>query len=247
MLGGHVGPWTFDPPRAASSAAGQRFGQRHGGRCWSRPAPARRRVVEAFAGELRFPTGSIAGARRSGNPYLGFLALADRIIVTSDSMSMLVEAVATGKPVIIFDLADPPVPGRVRRRSARSSFIWAARLDQGGSGATSMQSMQPRSRQGERNGWARACRRSNAAAAGRRAGGSGKVRALFGPRCRGAGLGRPLRPSLGRRSDQHLHGPRWIEVAGRQRLDVGQGLALVIESGCERRPAAADLFHPGKY
>ena len=38
------------------------------------------------------------------NPYLGFLALAERIIVTSDSMSMLVEAIATGKPVFVFDL-----------------------------------------------------------------------------------------------------------------------------------------------
>ena len=32
---------------------------------------------------------------QSDNPYLGYLALADRIIVTSDSMSMLAEAMAT--------------------------------------------------------------------------------------------------------------------------------------------------------
>lgn len=38
------------------------------------------------------------------NPYLGFLAMADEIIVTADSISMLSEAYATGKPVHMFDL-----------------------------------------------------------------------------------------------------------------------------------------------
>jgi mitochondrial fission protein ELM1 len=38
------------------------------------------------------------------NPYLGFLALAAEIVVTGDSVSMLAEAAATGKPVHIFDL-----------------------------------------------------------------------------------------------------------------------------------------------
>lgn len=35
------------------------------------------------------------------NPYFGFLALADHIIVTEDSVSMTSEALATGKPVYI--------------------------------------------------------------------------------------------------------------------------------------------------
>lgn len=39
------------------------------------------------------------------NPYEGFLALADTIIVTSDSVSMLSEAATTGKPVYRFDLS----------------------------------------------------------------------------------------------------------------------------------------------
>lgn len=38
------------------------------------------------------------------NPYLGILALADAIIVTSDSTNMAVEAAATGKPVYIAKL-----------------------------------------------------------------------------------------------------------------------------------------------
>jgi mitochondrial fission protein ELM1 len=38
------------------------------------------------------------------NPYFGILALADALIVTSDSVNMVTEACATGKPVHIFDL-----------------------------------------------------------------------------------------------------------------------------------------------
>jgi mitochondrial fission protein ELM1 len=39
------------------------------------------------------------------NPYYGLLALASQIVVTADSISMLSEACATGKPVYMFDLA----------------------------------------------------------------------------------------------------------------------------------------------
>jgi mitochondrial fission protein ELM1 len=38
------------------------------------------------------------------NPYFGYLALADQIVVTCDSVSMVSEACATGKPVHVFDL-----------------------------------------------------------------------------------------------------------------------------------------------
>ena len=39
------------------------------------------------------------------NPYLGMLTLADYILVTSDSASMITEATSTGKPVMTIDLA----------------------------------------------------------------------------------------------------------------------------------------------
>jgi hypothetical protein len=38
------------------------------------------------------------------NPYFGMLAVADRLVVTGDSIAMLSEACATGRPVQIFDL-----------------------------------------------------------------------------------------------------------------------------------------------
>ncbi len=45
------------------------------------------------------------------NPYLGLLALADCILVTEDSVSMVSEACATGRPVYTL-----PLPGRMGRR-----------------------------------------------------------------------------------------------------------------------------------
>jgi hypothetical protein len=38
------------------------------------------------------------------NPYLGFLGLADHVVVTCDSVSMVSEAASTGKPVHVVDL-----------------------------------------------------------------------------------------------------------------------------------------------
>jgi mitochondrial fission protein ELM1 len=42
------------------------------------------------------------------NPHLGFLALADALIVTGDSMSMLMEACDTGRPVYMFEFGGGP-------------------------------------------------------------------------------------------------------------------------------------------
>lgn len=41
------------------------------------------------------------------NPYRAFLALADAFVVTGESMSMLAETHSRGRPVLIFDPADP--------------------------------------------------------------------------------------------------------------------------------------------
>jgi len=48
------------------------------------------------------------------NPYLGMLALADAIIVTNDSVNMMSEATATGKPIYIL-----PLPGHTGSKPAR--------------------------------------------------------------------------------------------------------------------------------
>ena len=75
-----------------------------------------RRTPERIVMKLRaafaaFP-GVFFGAVRDGeNPYAGFLAWADRIVVTPDSVNMLSEACATGKPVYTF--APKPIVGKL--------------------------------------------------------------------------------------------------------------------------------------
>ncbi|MGH6925351.1 MAG: mitochondrial fission ELM1 family protein [Propylenella sp.] len=57
------------------------------------------------------------------NPYLGILALADRLIVTGESISMISEALATGRPVHVLPLA-----GRGRRHARFLQGIVEERL-----------------------------------------------------------------------------------------------------------------------
>ena len=60
---------------------------------------------------------------REENPYLGYLALADVLVVTGESESMLSEAAAAGRPVHIYPVAErgPGLWGRIEDRvSARA-------------------------------------------------------------------------------------------------------------------------------
>lgn len=52
------------------------------------------------------------GAR--DNPYLAYLALADAVVVTADSVSMVSEAASAGKPVYLWG-SEKAVPGKFRR------------------------------------------------------------------------------------------------------------------------------------
>lgn len=54
-----------------------------------------------------------------GNPYFGLLGLADHLVVTNDSVSMVSEAVATGKPVHVFALPGKAGRSRKSRKFAR--------------------------------------------------------------------------------------------------------------------------------
>lgn len=74
-----------------------------------RTAPA---VVRVLA-ETLAPLGAMVWDGTGENPYFGMLALADAIVVTADSVSMISEAVATHAPVLV-----APLPGRSRRGSA---------------------------------------------------------------------------------------------------------------------------------
>jgi mitochondrial fission protein ELM1 len=72
------------------------------------PTATTARLRAAFA---RFPGMFWSGTGDGENPYPGFLAWADRIVVTPDSVNMLSEACATGKPVYTF--APRPIAGKL--------------------------------------------------------------------------------------------------------------------------------------
>jgi hypothetical protein len=66
-----------------------------------------RRTGDANVAALRAQLDGVAAVMWDGsgdNPYYGYLALADAIVVTSDSVAMACEALATGKPVYIVEL-----------------------------------------------------------------------------------------------------------------------------------------------
>lgn len=63
------------------------------------------------------------------NPYRAYLRLADRIIVTGDSASMIAEAARSGKPVEVFT-----VPKRMDLRSAVGDRVWKLAQRDGAAG-----------------------------------------------------------------------------------------------------------------
>ena len=72
--------------------------------------------------------------KHSANPYYGFLALADSFIVTAESISMLTESCATGKPVYVYDATrpehagEPAEPGCITIESDRPGRAWGTWL-----------------------------------------------------------------------------------------------------------------------
>ena len=109
LIGGGVAPYVFDhgtAERLARGASG--LAAAGGGSALISTSPRTPALtVPALCAQLTVPSHVFRWAReQSENPFYGMLALADEIIVTGDSMSMLTEACATGKPVHIFDLGE---------------------------------------------------------------------------------------------------------------------------------------------
>jgi mitochondrial fission protein ELM1 len=94
----------------------ERLAARHAREGGSFLVSASRRTPAALATRLRAAFAQFPGRYWSGdgdgeNPYAGFLAWADRIVVTPDSVNMLSEACATGKAVYTF--AARPISGKL--------------------------------------------------------------------------------------------------------------------------------------
>jgi mitochondrial fission protein ELM1 len=111
MLGGSSGPYVLGRSSATRLAdALDALVRATGG---SLAVSSSSRTPEAFSSALFARLGPDAFVYRwrpddADNPYYAMLACADVIVVTGDSVAMLSEAAATGKPVLIFDIPTGP-------------------------------------------------------------------------------------------------------------------------------------------
>jgi hypothetical protein len=147
LVGGDSPPYVLDPPTAARLGRHARECARALGGTLVVTCGPRTRRDAADALLAAVPDAGYLHRWQPGdpeNPYLAYLALADRFIVTGDSASMLAEACATGKPVSIFPLPEQPdwrwrgtrgvrrwIERRQERRSTRGSprqQDWIGRL-----------------------------------------------------------------------------------------------------------------------
>ncbi len=129
LVGGYSGRYALDREtaerlaRQASALARERGGSllvTTSARTSRAAAETLERTIDVPCQLFRWPPDA------ADNPYYGYLALADAIIVTCESATMMAEACATRKPVYLFDLdqdADPaPAPQAWRRRLWR---VWS--------------------------------------------------------------------------------------------------------------------------
>ena len=106
LAGGNSGPYPFDAESGARLArlASEEAGREGGSLLVTTSARTLPETVEALFSCITVPAERYRWEKDAkDNPYFGFLGLADRIIVTADSMSMMTEACATGKPVLLYD------------------------------------------------------------------------------------------------------------------------------------------------
>jgi len=113
LLGGESQAFSF-PPEAASSlgASLAALAREHGASLLV--TPSRRTSTESLEALARAikDVPHVVWDGSGENPYFAFLAFADAIVVTEDSVNMVTEAAGTGKPVYVQSL-----PGKSRRLS----------------------------------------------------------------------------------------------------------------------------------
>jgi len=109
LLGGDSGPFVFTPAKAERLAGwlNQRVRQAGGSVLVTDSARTPAAAYAAFLCRLDVPVHAFHWeSSEEENPYPGYLAVADHLVVTGESMSMLAEATATRRPLYIFDLSD---------------------------------------------------------------------------------------------------------------------------------------------
>lgn len=113
LLGGNNGRYRLDLG-VAGNLAGQLVAMARRDQVSIVVTPSRRTdpAVTRLLRDALQPVGGWVWDFEGDNPYFGMLALADMIIVTQDSVSMISEASATDAPVMI-----APLPGKSRRQT----------------------------------------------------------------------------------------------------------------------------------
>ena len=107
ILGGAPWPFRFDGPVLGDLAAKLNALTGKNGACIICSSPRTPAgAPDALASQLNVPCFAHGWRADAPNPYRPVLQLADQLVVSGDSASMLGEACSTGKPVFIFDLPD---------------------------------------------------------------------------------------------------------------------------------------------
>lgn len=106
MIGGNSAPMKLTPGAAkALGQAANAMARRAGGSLLVTSGPRTSpSAIEACVSQIDVPAHVHRWSEDAENPYEGYLALADTLIVTGDSVSMLYEACMSGKPVYLFEL-----------------------------------------------------------------------------------------------------------------------------------------------
>ena len=108
LVGGNSGRFvvTPDKTRRLGSLAANLASAAGGSVVCAESARTPRAAGDALQAQLTAPNLHYRWGSGDDNPYRGLLALADAFVVTGESMSMLGEAVDTGRPLYVFDVGD---------------------------------------------------------------------------------------------------------------------------------------------
>lgn len=127
IIGGDSFPYFFD--KATAQILGRQLneiGQQSAGSLLLTTSPRTApEVAEALIAEISCPAFIHRFVQGMENPYFAYLALADRLVVTAESVSMLTEATLTGKPVEMAML--PAHPPRKKYGPKKKALQWLGR------------------------------------------------------------------------------------------------------------------------
>ena len=127
LVGGRSGPYVFGPDSAARLAheASDRARSLGGSLLITTSPRTSEAAAEALFKGLTVPAYCHRWqAGEAANPLHAYLALASEIIVTADSISMITEACATGKPTYLFDIETGTRTMRDCRTSGQPYLHW---------------------------------------------------------------------------------------------------------------------------